>query len=104
MTEIEQMRHDLDQMQQQWVSAQHQGFMRDLELMRLAKQQQLELLDLTKNVNQVTSAVNALLDRMDKTEERWQEISARMDQTDKRWNELITMLAKEHGNGDPKVK
>jgi uncharacterized protein YukE len=102
MTETEQMRRDLDEMQQQWVRAQHEGFMRDIELMRLAKQQQLDLLDLTKNVNHVTSAVNALLDRMDKTDKRWREISTRMDQTDKRWNELIILLGKEHGNGGGK--
>jgi hypothetical protein len=92
MSELETIQRDLKEMQQRLLTAQHDSFMRDVELQRADAFLTKTMESLTRDAVRISEAVNHLLDQT-------RNLVQRMDQTDKRWNELITMLSKEHGNG-----
>lgn len=92
MTEIETIQNEIIELQQRLFTAQHEGFMRDMEQARRTSTLEKDLSELTVKVKEVAEAVGQCADL-------YVRLSARMDQTDKRWNQLIDLLSKEHGNG-----
>lgn len=92
MASLEQLQRELTDLTRQMDVHRHEAILRDEIIERRIASVTEDLATLTGNVGQIAKAVNHLLDQTTN-------LVQRMDQTDKRWNELIAMLSKEHGNG-----